>query len=167
VRILGIDPGTIRTGWAVVEPWGPRARAIGYGVIAAGQKRPLPERLARIHDALVAVIEEHAPGAVAVEDIFFAKYPNAALKLGHARGVALLVAAKAQLEVFAYEPALIKRTVAGRGRADKAQVAALVRAALKLDETPQTDASDALAVGLTHVQAMRSRSAQVRRPRRK
>jgi crossover junction endodeoxyribonuclease RuvC len=156
-RVLGIDPGTIRTGWGVVEPAGPRARLVATGVIHANEKKPLAERLKIIHDGLRAVIGEHTPGAVAVEDIFFAKFPNAALKLGHARGVALFVAADSELEVFAYPPALVKRSVAGKGRAEKEQVALLVGAMLGIRELPTVDATDALAVALTHLQATRAR----------
>lgn len=166
MRILGIDPGTIRTGWGVVEPAGPRARLVATGVIHAGEKKPLPERLKIVHDGLRAVIAEHAPRVVAVEDIFFAKHANAALKLGHARGVALFVAADAELEVFAYPPALVKRSVAGKGRAEKAQVALLVGAMLGLRELPTVDATDALAVALTHLQAVRSRGLALSAPRR-
>ncbi|HJL39518.1 MAG TPA: crossover junction endodeoxyribonuclease RuvC, partial [Polyangiaceae bacterium LLY-WYZ-15_(1-7)] len=162
-RVLGIDPGTRRTGWGVIEPWGPRARVVASGVIAAGDKRPLEKRLRTIHEGLAAVIAEHGPRAVAVEEIFHHKFANAAMKLGHARGVALLAAASADLEVFAYAPSLVKRTVAGRGRADKAQVARLVTAILQLDETPPEDASDALAIALTHVQASRAVGMRARR----
>ena len=163
-RILGIDPGTRFTGWGIVEPWGPRARCVACGVIRAGEKGPLEKRLLKIHVGLSAVLAEHQPTAVAVEDIFFAKHANAALKLGHARGVALLVAAVAGLEVFAYPPALVKRTVTGRGRADKEQVGRLVQAILGIDEAPAVDAADALAIGITHVQATRSRSMGIRPP---
>ena len=158
MRILGIDPGTRLTGWGVIEPWGPRAKAVAAGVISAPAKRPLEARLKRIHDGLVEVIETHHPTCVAVEDIFFARHASAALKLGHARGVALLAAANAGLQVDAYPPALVKRTVAGRGRADKAQVARLVGAILGLRELPAVDASDALAIAITHLQASRARA---------
>jgi len=167
VRVLGIDPGTIRTGWGVVEPVGPRARLVATGVIHANEKKPLAERLKIIHDGLRAVVTEHAPRMVAVEDIFFAKHANAALKLGHARGVALFVAADAELEVFEYPPALVKRSVAGKGRAEKEQVALLVGAMLGLRELPTIDATDALAVALTHLQATRARGMVLTAPRRR
>ncbi len=93
-----------------------------------------------------------------MEEIFFAKYPNAALKLGHARGVTLLVAAQSGLEVYEYPPAVVKRTVVGRGAADKTQVARLIAALLGLKTTPEEDAADALAVAITHVQASRSKA---------
>jgi crossover junction endodeoxyribonuclease RuvC len=110
-----------------------------------------------IHQGLQQVIAEHQPEAVAVEEIFFAKYANAALKLGHARGVALLVAAESELEVHEYPPAIVKRTVVGRGSADKTQVGRLVSAVLGLKTPPEEDAADALAVAITHIQASRSK----------
>ena len=119
---------------------------------------PLPQRLRRIHEALQAVLAEHRPQAVAIEEIFFAKYANAALKLGHARGVALLVAAELELEVHEYPPAIVKRTVVGRGGADKTQVGRLITTLLGLESPPEEDAADALAVAITHIQASRSRA---------
>lgn len=124
---------------------------LASGVIRTG-KRPLPARLKIIHDALVAVIEEWGPGVVAIEDIFMAKHANAAMKLGHARGAAMLAAANAELAVHEYPPALVKRTVAGRGGADKTQVAKMVAVVLGLQKLPGLDASDALAIAITHCQ---------------
>ncbi len=158
MRVLGIDPGTRLTGWGVVEAQGPRLRACAAGVIRAGDKRPLPERLEKIEAGVVELIEAHAPAVVAVEDIFFAKHPNAALKLGHARGVVLLVAQRAGLPLHEYAPALVKRTVAGRGGASKEQVAQLVGALLGLQSLPSVDATDALAIAVTHLQASRART---------
>ncbi|RLB53804.1 MAG: crossover junction endodeoxyribonuclease RuvC [Deltaproteobacteria bacterium] len=153
--ILGIDPGSVVTGWGVVETRGANLRGIDAGALKLG-RGALEERLVKLFDGLSGVIEEHTPDQVAVEDIFFAKYPNAALKLGHARGVALLVAARAGLSVAAYPPAVVKRTVAGRGRADKTQVAQLVAAILGW-QTKKThypiDATDALAIAITHARA--------------
>ncbi|MGB8331324.1 MAG: crossover junction endodeoxyribonuclease RuvC [Polyangiales bacterium] len=157
MRILGIDPGSRRTGWGVVQLEGTRIRHIGAGTIAVPDKMPLPRRLRIIHEELLRVISEHQPAAVAIEEIFFAKYANAALKLGHARGVALLVAAESELEVHEYPPAIVKRTVVGSGAADKVQVGRLVTALLGLETTPEEDAADALAVAITHIQASRSR----------
>ncbi len=138
-----------------MEPHGPRCKVIAAGVVKAGTKKPLPERLLNIDRGLTEAIALHQPTEVAVEQIFFAKYANAAIKLGHARGVALLIAARAGLPVHEYPPALVKKTVTGRGRADKAQVARIVAAMLGLRELPGEDATDALAVALTHVQARR------------
>jgi crossover junction endodeoxyribonuclease RuvC len=157
MRVLGIDPGSRRTGWGVVQLEGTRLRSIASGTISVPEKLALEKRLRTIHRELGQIIEAHTPDAVAVEEIFFAKYPNAALKLGHARGVALLVAAQSEVSVHEYPPAIVKRTVVGRGAADKVQVGRLVTALLGLQTPPEEDAADALAVAITHIQASRSR----------
>ena len=157
MRVLGIDPGSRRTGWGVVQLEGTKLIPIGAGTIRVPEKLALAERLNLIHRGLTQVVDENGPAAIAVEEIFFAKYPNAALKLGHARGVALLVAAQSRLEVHEYPPAVVKRTVVGRGAADKTQVGRLVAALLGLKTAPEEDAADALAVAITHVQASRSK----------
>lgn len=154
MRVLGIDPGTVRTGWGVVERVGGRTVGIGAGVIRASKDAPLEERLAIVYDGLVAIIEAHAPAVVAVEDIYHGKFANAALKLGHVRGVALLAAAKAGLVVEALPASVVKRSVAGRGSADKAQVARIVGAILGWRELPAIDATDALAVAITRANAL-------------
>jgi len=155
VRVLGVDPGTRRAGWGVVESDGPRARGIAAGVVVLDAGAPLEERLLVLHRALAAVIADYAPACVAVEDLFFAEHANAALKLGHARGVVLLTAAQAGLAVSAYPPAVVKRAIGGRGQADKEQVARLVGAMLQLRTLPPLDATDALAVALTHLSRAR------------
>lgn len=154
-RVLGLDPGSVRTGWGVVELTGQRARGIAAGVIRVPEKDALPLRLSAIFDGVCAVIATHKPEAVAIEDIFFAKYPQAALVLGHARGVALLAVERAGLPLAAYPPTVIKRAIVGSGRADKAQVGQLVMAVLGLAELPAVDATDALAIALTHLNLMR------------
>lgn len=156
--VLGIDPGSIRTGWGVIRRDGPLCRFIAAGTIDAGKDTELPARLHEIYEALSAVVAEHAPTAIAVEDIFHARFANAALKLGHARGVALLVGAQAGVPIAAYPPALVKRSIAGRGAADKAQVARIVGAILGLRSLPAVDATDALAIAITHAQAARIRT---------
>ena len=158
MRVLGIDPGSRRTGWGVVQLEGTRLRHVAAGTIAVPEKQPLAKRLHLIHLGLQQIIAEHQPESVAVEEIFFAKYPNAALKLGHARGVALLVTAESGLEVHEYPPAIVKRTVVGRGAADKTQVGRMVSAVLGLKTPPEEDAADALAVAITHIQASRSKA---------
>ncbi|MFW2390665.1 MAG: crossover junction endodeoxyribonuclease RuvC [Polyangiales bacterium] len=156
MRVLGIDPGSRRTGWGVVQLEGTRLVHIGSGTISAPEKLPLAQRLHLIHLGLEEAVGQHAPETIAVEEIFFAKYANAAIKLGHARGVALLVAAQSGLELHEYPPAVVKRTVVGRGAADKVQVGRLVTALLGLKAPPEEDAADALAVAITHIQAARS-----------
>jgi crossover junction endodeoxyribonuclease RuvC len=155
LRVLGLDPGSIRTGWGVIERTGPGARGIAAGVVRVSERAELAERLRLIFAGVKAVIAEHKPDAIAIEDIFFAKYPQAALMLGHARGVALLAAAESGVGVAAYPPSVVKRAVVGSGRADKQQVAMLVGTVLGLMELPGEDATDALAVAVTHLNITR------------
>ncbi len=150
--MLGLDPGTRHFGWGVVQRLGSRIVHVAHGVIDAGDKAPLAERLVGIEAALVTVLQEHAPHEASIESIFFAKDAQAAAKLGHARGVALLVCARRGLIAFEYPPARVKQTVTGSGRADKAQVAHMMRVMLGLEQMPRFDATDALAVAITHVQ---------------
>lgn len=155
MRILGIDPGSVKTGWGVVERHGNRITGIAAGVIRTKKNAPMATRLLFIHQELKRVIASHTPHEAAVEQIFQAKYAASALKLGQARGVALLSIADADLQLSEYAPALVKRTVAGGGRADKTQVARLVGTILGWTELPAEDATDALAVAITHAQALR------------
>jgi len=154
-RVLGIDPGSVRTGWGVVERKGQAARGIAAGVIRVSERASLAQRLETIHRGIAQVLAEHKPDAVAIEDIFFARYAQAALMLGHARGVALLAAAQAGLAVSAYPPTVVKRAIVGSGKAEKTQVAALVGALLGLKVLPGIDATDALAIAITHLNASR------------
>jgi crossover junction endodeoxyribonuclease RuvC len=151
IRVLGIDPGTRVLGWGVVERRGGKLSAIAAGVVRMDPKAPLAERLAHAFEQVEAMIEDHAPDFVAVEDVFYAKFPNAAIKLGHIRGVVLLAAARAERSVSEWPPALVKRTVAGRGAADKKQMARVVAASLSLRTPPPSDAADALAIAITHL----------------
>jgi crossover junction endodeoxyribonuclease RuvC len=150
--VLGVDPGTIHTGWGVVKRAGPRLIGIDAGVIHARRDAPLEERLLTIFEALCVVIERHAPSCMAVEDVF-SLHARSALVLGQARGVVLLAGARASLEVSSYAPALVKRSVAGRGQAPKAQLARIVGAMLGWKELPAPDATDALAIAITHAYA--------------
>jgi crossover junction endodeoxyribonuclease RuvC len=154
LRVLGIDPGTRRLGWGVVERNGLKLRGIAAGVVALDPKTALCDRLARAFDQIEAMIEDHSPDVIAVEDIFYAKYASAAIKLGHVRGVVLLAAARADKPVSEWAPALVKRTVAGRGAAEKIQVGRVVAAALGLRVVPPADAADALAIAITHLSSM-------------
>lgn len=151
--ILGVDPGTHRTGWGVVERKGARLHAIAAGVIRAKESDPLEARLLTIHTQLVAVIALHKPTCMAVEDVF-SKHVKSALVLGQARGVILLAGSQAGLEVQAYPPALVKRSIAGSDQAPKDQLARIVGALLGLRELPAVDATDALAIAITHANAM-------------
>jgi crossover junction endodeoxyribonuclease RuvC len=150
--VLGLDPGTRHFGWGVVERRGTRLLHHAHGIVHTDERAPIAERLVTIERELVAVVGAQRPAAASVEALFYAKDAQAAAKLGHARGVALLVCARAGLEVFEYPPARVKRTVAGSGRADKAQVAQMIRVLLGLPSAPPADAADALALAVTHLQ---------------
>jgi crossover junction endodeoxyribonuclease RuvC len=150
--VLGIDPGTRRLGWGVVERRGTRLVHHAHGVIHADESQPIASRLVTIERDLLGVLGAHDPVVASVEALFYAKDAQAAAKLGHARGVVLLVCARAGLEVFEYAPALVKRAVAGSGRAEKSQVAQMMRVVLGLSSVPPTDAADALALAVTHLQ---------------
>jgi len=149
---LGIDPGTARLGFGLVEDI-PQLRPVEFGVVETPSAEPMPERLARLHDAVAALIARHRPDALAVEQLFFARNVTNALAVGQARGVVLLAAAKAGIEVAEYTPSEVKQAVAGYGKADKTQMGEMVRIILGLDRVPRPDdAADALAVALCHAQ---------------
>jgi crossover junction endodeoxyribonuclease RuvC len=149
-RILGIDPGTRVAGWALIEATGNRSKLVAFGVLRM-KTEEMPTRLKDLADGLRAVIAAHAPTAIAVETQFFGKSASAALTVGMARGVALLVAAEAGAPIHEYTPATVKKAVVGNGNASKEQVAAMVRVILGLAETPRpADVTDAIAIALTH-----------------
>ncbi len=150
--VLGIDPGTRHLGWGIVERRGTRLFHRAHGVIDTDQSEPLARRLVTIERCLLEIVSAQTPAVASVEALFFAKDAQAAAKLGHARGVVLLVCARAGLDVHEYAPALVKRAVAGSGRADKAQVAQMIRVVLGLPTAPPSDAADALALAVTHLQ---------------
>ncbi|MGI9101800.1 MAG: crossover junction endodeoxyribonuclease RuvC [Terriglobales bacterium] len=153
MRVLGIDCGGEYTGYGIVEqdPAG-TLRHVVHGAIHLNPKRPLPERLNDIFTALRALIAEHRPDMVAIEDVFYAVNAKSALKLGQVRGVAMLAAASVGLEVAEYAPLSIKSAVVGYGKADKAQVQHMVTRLLKLDHVPESaDAADALAISICHL----------------
>lgn len=150
MRILGIDPGSRFTGYGVVEQQGSRLQQLAYGTIHAVDGEDLPARLQIIFQRLREVIAATAPAAVAVEEIFVAANARSALKLGHARGVALLAGTEAGLPVFEYTAMQVKSAVVGYGRADKNQVQRMVQMLLSLPKPPASDAADALAVAICH-----------------
>jgi crossover junction endodeoxyribonuclease RuvC len=154
VRIFGIDPGSERTGYGCVETDGSRHRMVACGAISAPPHATFPEKLLVIHTRLAELLIECRPDAVAIENLFFATNVRSALKLGHARGVAMLAAVEAGVEVFEYTPAEIKRAVVGYGRAEKSQVQQMIKLLLGLSAVPSPhDAADALAVAICHVNA--------------
>lgn len=153
MRVLGIDPGSERTGWGVVEgdQDGQRYRLVEFGVVKLSASTPFASRLLKINRALEEVIERLAPNACAIEEAFYSVNPKVILKLGQVRGVALLAAEKAALEIGEYSPRSVKQTVAGYGNAEKRQVQEMVRILLSLREVPEPhDAADALAVAICH-----------------
>ena len=153
MRVLGIDCGTEHTGYGVVE-LGDDSKLVclACGAIQLSPREPLPTRLATIFDRLAAIIAEHRPDRVAIEDIFYALNVKSALKLGQVRGVAMLAASSAGLEVAEYSPLSIKSAVVGYGKADKRQVQHMVTRLLSLAEIPQSpDAADALAIAICHL----------------
>ncbi len=151
MKVFGIDPGSERTGYGCVETDGRRHRLVIYGTISAKAGDAFPVRLARIHRELSALLATCRPDCVAIENVFHANNVRSALKLGHARGVAMLAAVEADCLVAEYTPAEVKRAVVGHGRAEKHQVQQMVKLLLALDRVPSPhDASDALAVALCH-----------------
>jgi crossover junction endodeoxyribonuclease RuvC len=148
---LGVDPGTLCLGWGVVSRAGTRLQHLGHGVIRMNGKLSLSARLRCIEQGLAEVVERFAPEVGSVETLFFHKDAQAAAKLGHARGVVLLTLERAGVKLAEYAPARVKRTVAGGGRAEKKQVAMMVRTLLSLNDLPPPDAADALALAVTHL----------------
>ena len=151
--VLGIDPGTRHLGWGIVRRDGTRPAHVAHGVIDTDVSASIAIRLCQIEEELVAVIAAYAPTASVVETMFFSKDATSAAKLGHARGVALLVLARAGLPIAELEPTKVKRTIVGHGRADKHQVAVMIATILRLPAPPRSDAADALAIALAHAQA--------------
>lgn len=152
MRVLGIDPGTITTGWGVVEKGaGGRLVYVSDGEIKTPERAGLSEKLLAISLSLREVIKALAPDVCAVESVFFARNVRSAVLLGHARGVAFLSAAEGGLPVYEYSPATVKQTVSSYGRADKAQVEKMVSLLLKKDGFAGPDAADALAVAICHI----------------
>jgi crossover junction endodeoxyribonuclease RuvC len=164
IRILGIDPGLRKTGWGVVVSEGSKLSFVACGCIESDGAAPLGERLRQLHEGLQRVIASQKPHEAAVEETFINRDPQSALKLGQARGIALVVPALAGLDVAEYAANLVKKTVVGVGHADKKQVQAMIRVLLPKAETRSADAADALAVAICHAQhrGMRALVAQMK-----
>jgi crossover junction endodeoxyribonuclease RuvC len=152
--VMGIDPGTHHCGYGLVARRGTRFVHIAHGVIHAVTKDDLAHRLRTVADGVGAVVAEHKPASVGIEQAFVHLDPKAALFIGHARGVVMVECVRAGLEVAEYAPTVIKRAVVGTGRADKTQVNAMIRVLLGLAEAPPLDASDALAIAICHASAL-------------
>ena len=151
MRVLGIDCGSQRTGYGVIDSDGSLHRLLKAGAIVTRPKQPFPERLLEIANGLRALVREYAPETAAIEEVFYAVNVKTLLKLSHVRGVALLVAAEAGMQVAEYSPLEIKTSVVGYGRAEKSQVRLMVRTLLRLpDPIESEDACDALAAAICH-----------------
>ena len=150
IRILGIDPGLRRTGWGVVEITGNRLGFLGCGSVLTDNRAALAARLLAIHDGLMRILDEYRPDEAAVEATFVNKDATATLKLGQARGIAMVVPAKAGLPVAEYAPNLVKKSIVGAGHGDKAQVRMMIGVLLPKADPASDDAADALAVAVTH-----------------
>ena len=161
IRILGLDPGLSAMGWGVIEVSGSRLGHVAHGVIATKPASGLGVRLMLLHRALTTIISDHGPTAIAVEQAFVARDPQAALKIGHARAVALLAAAQAGLEIAEYAPNHIKKCVVGSGHAGKEQVQFMVKRLLPACGVTQADAADALAAAIAHAHSSTARNRKV------
>ena len=155
-KIIGLDPGLASTGWGVIRAEGNRLDHVANGQIKTDPLMPLPQRLATLAGVLEALLAEHRPDAAAVEEVFVNKNPQSTLKLGQARGVALMCAARAGMAVGEYAPTLVKKAVVGTGGADKSQVHAMVARLLPGAKIAGADAADALAVAITHAHHLAS-----------
>jgi len=156
--VFGIDPGSTVTGWGVVESRRGRLHLVGAGCIRTRSAEPMEERLLRIHDGLLDALDRHPCDAVAIEAIFAHKSAESALRLGQARGAALLAAARRGFAPVSYNASTVKRSVGAHGRADKSAVAKVVRLLLgRLPDGPE-DMTDALAIAITHCHHARNRA---------
>ena len=150
IRILGIDPGLRRTGWGLIGCEGNRLIFLACGSVETNERLSLAERLVTIHDGLARIVDEFRPDEAAVEATFVNRDATATLKLGQARGIALLVPAKAGVSVAEYAPNLVKKSIVGAGRAEKMQIRKMVAVLLPRAAPESEDAADALAVAITH-----------------
>lgn len=149
-RILGIDPGLQHTGWGIISSHANQLQFVACGTINPSPKLPLPDRLKHLHDELSQVIAQHQPHEAAVEETFVNKNAATSLKLGHARGALLLALSLSGLHVTEYSANLVKKSVVGKGHADKNQISTMVKLLLPHSNAASADAADALAVAITH-----------------
>lgn len=159
MRIIGLDPGTARTGYGIIDDIDGEPVSVAYGVIETSPDEKPARRLLNIYHQVQALLADYQPEAAAIEEVFFGRNVTTAISVGQARGVLLLALAQADLPVAEYSPPKIKEAVTGYGKADKHQVQLMVRNLLRLDETPRPDdAADGLAVALAHYQYQRYQS---------
>lgn len=153
--VLGVDPGSMVTGYGLVEKKNNRVICVGSGSISSGGRIPFYERIYKIFVSMVDIMEQYHPKEMAIEDLFFAKNVKSSLKLGHARGAALIAAAHCGVKIFEYTPLEIKKSVVGYGRATKEQIRSMVQMILKLPAKLGPDTSDALAAAICHLNWIR------------
>jgi len=159
MRVMGIDPGSTCTGYGIVDENNRQLKVVSWGGIQCSPKQAFPERLKRIYDELMRIMDEFSPDSVAIESLFFATNAQSTLKLGQARGVSLLAAVNSNKPIAEYSPLEVKQSVVGYGRAEKEQVRAMVTALLKLKEKPEPlDASDALAIAICHIHMAKTKA---------
>ncbi len=161
MRILGLDPGSRVCGYGVIDEVAGELRYVECGLLTAPEAQPMEQRLGEIARGLKEVIEELQPAVCAVEDVFVQHNPRSALALAQARGMALAVIGLAGLSVASYPPATVKKAVSGSGKAEKAQIARMVQALIGLGTLPRADATDALAVAITHGRMVRPTSVRI------
>ncbi len=156
MRIFGVDPGSAHTGYGCIDASGGCYRILACGALSPPAESAFPGKLRAIHEGLTALLAEHRPETVAIEDLFYARNARSALKLGHVRGVVMLAASEAGLPVVEYAPAEVKRALVGYGRAEKQQVQKMVSLLLGLEPPPsRLDVTDALAVAVCHAHSIR------------
>lgn len=148
--ILGIDPGSRKTGFGIINQVGAKSQYVTSGVIRVHKEPTLPDRLNLIFESIQEIIEHYSPACMAIEQVFIGRGPDAAIKLGQARGVAILAGTQAKLDIYEYAARKVKQAVVGNGNADKDQVGYMIKNILKLPGVPQEDAADALAIALCH-----------------
>lgn len=161
IRIIGIDPGLRRTGWGIIESLGNSLRFVGSGTVRSEQDADLATRLCQLHDGLATIIHHHMPHEAAVEQTFVNKDATATLKLGQARGIAMLVPARAGLPVAEYAPNAVKKTVIGVGHGDKKQIHMMVKVLMPKATFDTDDAADALAIAICHAHHRQSVSGRL------
>lgn len=160
MRILGIDPGTARLGWGVIDNISGKITPVAFGCITTEEHMPPEKRLVQIYDKLVLLIKKYKPESLAVEDLFFATNAKTVIPVGQARGVVLLAAGKNNIPTTSYSPLTVKQTICGYGKALKPQVQQMITKILKLSAVPKPDdTADALAIALTHAYSYKMKQA--------
>ena len=157
--VLGVDPGSLVTGYGLVEKKGNQMTCVHLGAITSARHVPFYERIHKIFQSMVDIMTHYQPQEMAIEDMFYAKNVQSSLKLGHARGAVLIAAVQCGVQIFEYTPLEIKKSIVGYGRASKEQVRAMVQIMLKLKNKPNLDISDALATAICHLNWLRFESA--------